>query len=107
MGELAECFQWKGEVRQGLPEFSEEERAHVAGEMVAWKLVWNRWSCWALWQTNSQNSQHFRLVTKAVGIHTCIHRHNNYQDLIDKLVLVAAVANTHTLRMHTNCRGAK
>ena len=29
VGELAECFQWKGEVQNGLPGFEEGERAHV------------------------------------------------------------------------------
>ena len=29
VGELAECFQWKGEVARGLPAFSEPERTHV------------------------------------------------------------------------------
>eukprot|EP00955_Chlamydomonas_euryale_P077152 362866-Chlamydomonas_euryale.AAC.23 len=33
VGELAECFQWKGEVHQGLPEFSDDERTHVAEEL--------------------------------------------------------------------------
>jgi dCTP diphosphatase len=33
VGELAEVFQWKGEVGEGLPEFSPEERAHAAEEL--------------------------------------------------------------------------
>lgn len=28
-GELAECFQWKGEVPCGLPGFTDAERQHV------------------------------------------------------------------------------
>ena len=34
MGELAECFQWKGEVARGLPEFSEAEKVHVGEELA-------------------------------------------------------------------------
>jgi dCTP diphosphatase len=33
VGELAECFQWKGEVQQGLPEFSAQEKQHVGEEL--------------------------------------------------------------------------
>eukprot|EP00105_Crassostrea_gigas_P025647 XP_011446282.1 PREDICTED: dCTP pyrophosphatase 1-like [Crassostrea gigas] len=33
VGELAEIFQWKGEVDVGLPDFSQEERDHVGQEM--------------------------------------------------------------------------
>ncbi|XP_022341315.2 dCTP pyrophosphatase 1-like [Crassostrea virginica] len=33
VGELAEIFQWKGEVDVGLPDFSEKEKDHVAQEM--------------------------------------------------------------------------
>ena len=33
VGELAECFQWKGEVARGLPEFSAKEKVHVGEEM--------------------------------------------------------------------------
>ncbi|XP_059166803.1 dCTP pyrophosphatase 1-like [Physella acuta] len=33
VGELAEIFQWKGEVTQGLPELSEEEKVHVGEEL--------------------------------------------------------------------------
>ena len=34
VGELAECFQWKGEVARGLPEFSEPEKIHVGEELA-------------------------------------------------------------------------
>ncbi|XP_062505202.1 dCTP pyrophosphatase 1-like [Corticium candelabrum] len=33
VGELAEIFQWKGEVEDGLPDFSAEEREHVGEEL--------------------------------------------------------------------------
>ncbi|KAL7642070.1 UNVERIFIED_CONTAM: hypothetical protein RMT77_007944 [Armadillidium vulgare] len=33
VGELAEIFQWKGEVKQGLPEFTEDEKQHVGDEI--------------------------------------------------------------------------
>lgn len=33
VGELAEIFQWKGEVTEGLPELSEDEQKHVAEEL--------------------------------------------------------------------------
>lgn len=33
VGELAEIFQWKGEVDVGLPDFSQKERDHVGQEM--------------------------------------------------------------------------
>eukprot|EP00798_Chlamydomonas_sp_ICE-L_P012474 gene12474-15681_t len=33
VGELAEIFQWKGEVQRGLPTFSEEEKTHVGEEL--------------------------------------------------------------------------
>ncbi|GFN99613.1 Dctp pyrophosphatase 1 [Plakobranchus ocellatus] len=33
VGELAEIFQWKGEVSEGLPELSPEEREHVGQEV--------------------------------------------------------------------------
>jgi dCTP diphosphatase len=32
-GELAECFQWKGEVAPGLPGFTSQERRHVGEEL--------------------------------------------------------------------------
>ena len=34
VGELAECFQWKGEVERDLPAFSEPERTHVGEELA-------------------------------------------------------------------------
>ena len=34
VGELAECFQWKGEVVRNLPEFSESEKIHVGEELA-------------------------------------------------------------------------
>lgn len=34
VGELSECFQWKGEVQKGLEGFSDEEKIHVGEEMV-------------------------------------------------------------------------
>lgn len=34
MGELSECFQWRGEVEEGLPGWSEEDKEHV-GEEIA------------------------------------------------------------------------
>ena len=33
VGEVGEIFQWKGEVERGLPQFSAEEKAHVAEEL--------------------------------------------------------------------------
>ena len=33
VGELCECFQWKGEVEPGLPGWSDEQRAHLGEEM--------------------------------------------------------------------------
>ncbi|CAG5118095.1 unnamed protein product [Candidula unifasciata] len=33
VGELAEIFQWKGEVSEGLPELSQAEREHVGQEV--------------------------------------------------------------------------
>lgn len=33
MGELSEIFQWKGEVKRGLPEFKEEEKVHLGEEL--------------------------------------------------------------------------
>jgi len=33
VGELAECFQWKFEVRQGLPGWTEKEKEHLGEEM--------------------------------------------------------------------------
>jgi len=33
VGELSEIFQWKGEVKEGLPEFSAEEKVHVEEEL--------------------------------------------------------------------------
>jgi dCTP diphosphatase len=33
VGEVSECFQWKGEVAAGLPDFSSKERAHVGQEL--------------------------------------------------------------------------
>ncbi|KAH9525540.1 dCTP pyrophosphatase 1 [Bulinus truncatus] len=33
MGELSEIFQWKGEVSEGLPELTEDERNHVGEEI--------------------------------------------------------------------------
>lgn len=34
VGEVAELFQWKGEVTHGLPEMTEEERTHVGEELA-------------------------------------------------------------------------
>ncbi|KAL4223542.1 dCTP pyrophosphatase 1 [Mactra antiquata] len=33
VGELAEIFQWKGEVKEGLPDFTDKEKEHVGQEM--------------------------------------------------------------------------
>eukprot|EP00441_Pelagodinium_beii_P003899 CAMPEP_0197701080 /NCGR_PEP_ID=MMETSP1338-20131121/122760_1 /TAXON_ID=43686 ORGANISM="Pelagodinium beii, Strain RCC1491" /NCGR_SAMPLE_ID=MMETSP1338 /ASSEMBLY_ACC=CAM_ASM_000754 /LENGTH=179 /DNA_ID=CAMNT_0043284749 /DNA_START=60 /DNA_END=596 /DNA_ORIENTATION=+ len=33
VGELCECFQWKGEVPEGLPGWSEKQRAHLGQEI--------------------------------------------------------------------------
>ncbi|ESO91686.1 hypothetical protein LOTGIDRAFT_163415 [Lottia gigantea] len=33
VGELSEIFQWKGEVKKGLPEFTEKEKEHVGQEL--------------------------------------------------------------------------
>lgn len=33
VGELAECFQWKGEVRPGLPEWTAAEKEHLGEEL--------------------------------------------------------------------------
>ncbi|OWF48922.1 dCTP pyrophosphatase 1-like isoform X2 [Mizuhopecten yessoensis] len=33
VGELAEIFQWKGEVKEGLSDFTDKERIHVGHEM--------------------------------------------------------------------------
>lgn len=33
VGELAEIFQWRGEVTRGLPEFKEKDKIHVGEEM--------------------------------------------------------------------------
>ncbi|XP_045171925.2 dCTP pyrophosphatase 1-like [Mercenaria mercenaria] len=33
VGELAEIFQWKGEVKEGLPDFTDSEKEHVGQEM--------------------------------------------------------------------------
>jgi len=33
VGELSECFQWKGEVTTGLPGWTEEERQHLGEEL--------------------------------------------------------------------------
>lgn len=34
VGEVAEIFQWKGEVAEGLPTFSEEEKRNVSDELA-------------------------------------------------------------------------
>ena len=39
VGEIAEIFQWKGEVERGLPQFSAEEKAHVAEELSDVRLT--------------------------------------------------------------------
>ncbi|MCL7052103.1 hypothetical protein MKW94_008373 [Papaver nudicaule] len=33
VGELSECFQWKGEVPKGLPDWKEEEKEHLGEEL--------------------------------------------------------------------------
>ena len=33
VGELSEIFQWKGEVKPGVPSFSQEERDHLGEEL--------------------------------------------------------------------------
>ncbi|XP_057294504.1 dCTP pyrophosphatase 1-like isoform X2 [Hydractinia symbiolongicarpus] len=33
VGELAELFQWKGEVKQGLPDWSDRQREHLGEEL--------------------------------------------------------------------------
>lgn len=47
VGELSEIFQWKGEVRPGLPEFTPAEKVHVAEEIsdVLLYLVQNTPGC--------------------------------------------------------------
>ena len=39
VGEVGEIFQWKGEVERGLPQFSAEEKAHVAEELSDVRLT--------------------------------------------------------------------
>lgn len=34
VGEVAEIFQWKGEVAEGLPSFTEQEKKHVGEELA-------------------------------------------------------------------------
>ena len=34
VGQVAEIFQWKGEVENGLPSFTEEEKVHVGEELA-------------------------------------------------------------------------
>jgi len=34
VGELCECFQWKGEVAEGLPDWKEEKRTHLGQELA-------------------------------------------------------------------------
>lgn len=34
VGELCECFQWKGEVPEGLPGWTDKERTHLSQEMA-------------------------------------------------------------------------
>mmetsp|Transcript_12572 Transcript_12572/g.16265 ORF Transcript_12572/g.16265 Transcript_12572/m.16265 type:complete len:133 (+) Transcript_12572:62-460(+) len=34
VGELSEIFQWKNEVKEGLPSFSEEEKVHTGEELA-------------------------------------------------------------------------
>jgi dCTP diphosphatase len=33
VGELSEIFQWRGEVEEGLPDFSDKDRVHVGEEL--------------------------------------------------------------------------
>ncbi|RZC47244.1 hypothetical protein C5167_040195 [Papaver somniferum] len=33
VGELSECFQWKGEVPKGLPDWKDEEKQHLGEEL--------------------------------------------------------------------------
>ncbi|XP_051113454.1 uncharacterized protein LOC127239385 [Andrographis paniculata] len=33
VGELSEIFQWKGEVKKGLPDWKEEEKVHLGEEL--------------------------------------------------------------------------
>lgn len=33
VGELSEIFQWKGEVKRGLPDWKEEEKVHLGEEL--------------------------------------------------------------------------
>ncbi|KAK8772554.1 hypothetical protein V5799_024201 [Amblyomma americanum] len=33
VGEVSECFQWKGEVKDGLPDWTPEERTHLGEEL--------------------------------------------------------------------------
>lgn len=40
VGELAECFQWKGEVAAGLPGFPPGERQHVGAPAVGRPCGW-------------------------------------------------------------------
>uniref|UniRef100_A0A6B2LCP5 SPRY domain-containing protein n=1 Tax=Arcella intermedia TaxID=1963864 RepID=A0A6B2LCP5_9EUKA len=39
VGELCECFMWKGEVDRGIPQFSEAERTHL-GEEISDVLIY-------------------------------------------------------------------
>ncbi|XP_065308578.1 dCTP pyrophosphatase 1-like [Dermacentor albipictus] len=33
VGEVSECFQWKGEVKEGLPDWTSEEKTHLGEEL--------------------------------------------------------------------------
>uniref|UniRef100_A0A1E1WXZ0 dCTP pyrophosphatase 1 n=1 Tax=Amblyomma aureolatum TaxID=187763 RepID=A0A1E1WXZ0_9ACAR len=33
VGEVSECFQWKGEVKDGLPDWAQEEKTHLGEEL--------------------------------------------------------------------------
>lgn len=33
VGEVSECFQWKGEVKEGLPDWTPEEKTHLGEEL--------------------------------------------------------------------------
>ncbi|XP_029652915.1 dCTP pyrophosphatase 1-like [Octopus sinensis] len=86
VGELAEIFQWKGEVKQGLPEFSECEKEHVGEEMsdVLIYLIWLAHRCRV--DLPSAALRKFQKNAKKYPADRVFGKSNKYTDYEDQLV---------------------
>ncbi|XP_029652914.1 dCTP pyrophosphatase 1-like [Octopus sinensis] len=86
VGELAEIFQWKGEVKQGLPEFSEREKEHVGEEMSDVLIYLIRLADRCRVDLPSAALRKFQKNAKKYPADRVFGKSNKYTDYTDQLV---------------------